>query len=82
MITTSAWGMGINDGNVERVIQWQVKHLDNLDTLVQRFGRCACRIDLQGICLLFTEKAFIGKKSLANQRPNPERTSRTTAEER
>ena len=41
MIASSAWGMGINDRGVERVIQWSISHLDNLDTLMQRFGRCA-----------------------------------------
>ncbi|RPB23673.1 hypothetical protein L211DRAFT_774997, partial [Terfezia boudieri ATCC MYA-4762] len=55
MIASSAWGLGINDKDVERVIQWGVKRLDNLDALVQRFGRCARDPSIQGVCLLFTE---------------------------
>lgn len=62
MIATSAWGLGINDIGVERVIQWGVKRLDNLDTLVQRFGRCARDPTKQGPCLLFTEKVYIGPR--------------------
>ncbi|RPB21214.1 hypothetical protein L211DRAFT_765777, partial [Terfezia boudieri ATCC MYA-4762] len=55
MIATSAWGLGINDKDVERVIQWGIRRLDNLDTLVQRFGRCARDPNKQGVCILFTE---------------------------
>lgn len=63
MVATSAWGMGINDTGVERIIQWGVKHLDNLDTLVQRFGRCARDPNIQGLCMLFTEKIYIGARA-------------------
>lgn len=60
LIASSAWGMGIDDKTVERVIQWRVKGLDNLDTLYQRFGRCARDPSMQGVCILFTEKEWIG----------------------
>ncbi|RPB18948.1 hypothetical protein L211DRAFT_795333 [Terfezia boudieri ATCC MYA-4762] len=63
MISTSPWGMGIDDPDVERVIQWGVRHLKNLDTIMQRF-RCAGRTaELQGAYILFTEKEFIGPRS-------------------
>ena len=41
LVATSAWGMGVNDSHVERVLQWRCKNLECLDTLIQRFGRCA-----------------------------------------
>lgn len=63
LVATSAWGMGINDRKVERVIQWRVKDLDNLDSLYQRFGRCARSPEIQGLCLLFTEKDYMGPRT-------------------
>lgn len=39
MIATSAWGMGIGDPDIERVIQWGDKRLENLYTVIQRFRR-------------------------------------------
>jgi len=41
IVATSAWGMGINNSFVERVIQWKIAKLESLDTLMQSFGRCA-----------------------------------------
>ena len=69
MIASSAWGMGVDDPDVERVIQWGVKKLENLDTVVQRFGRAGRNPGVQGACFLFTEAKFIGpraKKTNAN----------------
>ena len=63
MIATSAWGLGVNDPSVERIIQWEAGKLTNLDTLIQHFGRCARNPNLQGICLLFTEKYYFGPKA-------------------
>lgn len=34
LVSTSAWGMGIDDAHVLRVIQWKVSRLNCLDTLV------------------------------------------------
>ena len=84
MIATSAWGMGINDRGVERVIQWSITHLDNLDTLIQRFGRCARDIQMQGLCLLFTEKCSVGARApRSKNRKNDENgNKRATAAER
>ncbi|KAF8462533.1 hypothetical protein BDZ91DRAFT_826880 [Kalaharituber pfeilii] len=38
LVATSVWGMGINNKHVHRVIQWKAKDMNNLDTLIQRFG--------------------------------------------
>lgn len=54
--------MGIDDSFVERVIQWKAKTQDNLDTLIQRFGRYARNLQLQGLCLLHYEKEFVGNR--------------------
>ena len=67
LVATSAWGMGINDQKVERVIQWRIKDLENLDTLYQRFGRCARDTTLQGVCLLFAEKDYLASKHRQNK---------------
>lgn len=64
MIASSACGLSINDKEVERIIQWGVKRLDNLDTLKQRYGHCARDSGKQGLCLLFTEKNYIGPRAL------------------
>ena len=48
--------MGIDDQHVQRVIQWKAKSLGNLDTLIQRFGRCARDPNIQGLCILYYEK--------------------------
>lgn len=34
LVASSAWGMGIDDPFVQRVIQWKAKTLDNLDRLI------------------------------------------------
>ncbi|RPB20181.1 hypothetical protein L211DRAFT_792736, partial [Terfezia boudieri ATCC MYA-4762] len=34
LVATSAWGMGVHDPGVARVIQWKVKNLGNLDALI------------------------------------------------
>ncbi|KAF8427728.1 P-loop containing nucleoside triphosphate hydrolase protein, partial [Tirmania nivea] len=56
LVATSASGMGIDDSHVERVVQWKAKGMDNFDTMVQRFDRCARNPTLQGVCILFYEK--------------------------
>lgn len=58
--------MGIDDRHVERVIQWKAKPLNNLDTLMQRFGRCA-RDNTQGLCLLYYEKDCLGDRVLPQE---------------
>lgn len=73
LIATSAWGMGIDDPNVERVIQWKAKPLTNLDTLIQRFGRCARNPTLQGVCILYYEKDCLGDRLVI---PSTGRTKR------
>ena len=65
LVATSAWGMGIDDPNVERVIQWKAKPLTNLDTLIQRFGRCARNPTLQGVCILYYEKDCLGDRVIS-----------------
>lgn len=83
MIATSAWGMGINDRGVERVIQWSITHLENLDTLMQRFGRYARDSNMQGLCLLFTEKWSVGPRAPKTKlRKNDENKRATPAERR
>ncbi|RPB18405.1 hypothetical protein L211DRAFT_764423, partial [Terfezia boudieri ATCC MYA-4762] len=59
MVATSAWGMGINDSHVERVIQWRVGAIPTLDTLIQHFGRCARNPLLQGVCIAFVEQSCV-----------------------
>ena len=91
VIPTSACGMGINDSKVSRVIQWKCKNLTNLDTLIQRFGRCARDSGMQGVCILFAKKSFFGEKcepvdkSLKvlnrKQKANGETIKRATAEQ-
>ena len=73
MVATSAWGMGIDDVGIERIIQWGAKRLDNLDTLIQRFGRCARNPETQGVCVLFTEKSLVGPHSDRCQRDDRRR---------
>ncbi|KAF8418733.1 hypothetical protein EV426DRAFT_539315 [Tirmania nivea] len=66
MISTSAWGMGIDDPDVERVIQWGVRHLKNLDTVMQRFGR------FKGISLLAEEHTLrdrVSRATISKARP-------------
>ncbi|KAF8457344.1 P-loop containing nucleoside triphosphate hydrolase protein [Kalaharituber pfeilii] len=65
LVATSAWGMGINDKHVHRVIQWKAKDMNNLDTLIQRFGRCARDSTIQGFCLLFYEKDCFGDRLIS-----------------
>ncbi|KAF8416863.1 hypothetical protein EV426DRAFT_540983 [Tirmania nivea] len=67
MVASSAWDLGIDDSDVERVIQWRVKHLANLDTVIQRFGRADRDKSIQGACLLFTEARFIGIRSVTTK---------------
>lgn len=55
--------MGVDDIDVERVIQWGVKRVTNLDTVVQHFGRAGRAPGVQGACILFTEKDFIGPRA-------------------
>lgn len=62
LVSTSAWGMGIHDTHVERVIQWKAKMVDCLNTLVQRWGRCARDPKIHGMCLFFVEKQFFGSR--------------------
>lgn len=59
--------MGIDDRHVERVIQWKAKPLNNLDTLIQRFGRCARNPNTQGLCLLYYEKDCLGDRVLPRE---------------
>lgn len=47
---TSTWGIGIDN---QRMTQWRVKDLGDLDTLYQRLGSCARDAYLQGVCILF-----------------------------
>ena len=63
-VATSARRMGIDDPNVEHVIQWKAKPLGNLDTLIQRFGRCACNPTIQGVCILYHEEDCLGDREV------------------
>ena len=54
--------MGIHDTHVERVIQWKAKHVDCLNTLVQRWGRCARNPNIHGMCLFYVEKQYFGSR--------------------
>lgn len=91
LIATSAWGMGVHDPKVARVIQWRVKDLGNLDTLIQRFGRAARDPTIQGVCILYAERSFFGEKAAPDKnlrtlnrmrRKNGEATQNATAEQR
>lgn len=87
LVATSAWGMGIDDAHVERVIQWKASTLPNLDTLIQRFGRCARNSELQGLCVLYHEKDWLGERIVPEEenkrkRKADEQKTRRTAEER
>ena len=62
LVSTSAWGMGIHDTHVERVIQWKAKMVDCLNTLIQRWGRCARDPKIHGMCFFFVEKQFFGSR--------------------
>ncbi|RPB20896.1 P-loop containing nucleoside triphosphate hydrolase protein [Terfezia boudieri ATCC MYA-4762] len=66
LIATSAWGMGIDDPHVQRVIQWKARTL-SLDTLMQRFGRCARDPQIQGLCVLYYEKDCQGDRTVLGQ---------------
>ena len=69
--------MGVDDRHVQRVIQCKTKPLGNLDTFMQRFGRCARDPELQGLCVLYYEKDLAGKKATAD---GPKRTQKRTAD--
>ena len=66
--------MGIDDPDIERVIQWGVKHLDNLDTMIQHFRHAARNRVIQGIYILFTEPIFIGPRTRTKEGKKGKRT--------
>lgn len=70
LVATSAWGMGIDNPFVQRVIQWKAKELENLNTLIQRFGRCARGPCIQGVCMLYYEKDCVGVRTVP-PKPTP-----------
>jgi hypothetical protein len=63
LVATDAFGAGMDIPHIKRVIQWGVGGVDDLDTLVQRFGRCARNSELQGMCILYYEETYHGTRS-------------------
>jgi ATP-dependent DNA helicase RecQ len=55
LVATTAYGVGIDIPHIQRVIQWGMMKLDDLDDLVQRFGRCVQSRNVQGLCILYYE---------------------------
>jgi hypothetical protein len=79
LVATDAFGVGMDIINIQRVIQWGVAGLDNIDTLIQRFGRCARDQSVQGMCILYYEQSYFGSRSEnnASQQSQPAQRKRT-----
>ena len=62
MVASSAWGMGIDNPGLEHVARWGVKRLENLDTVIPRFGRAGRSLEVQGACFPFAEAKYRGAR--------------------
>ena len=81
LVSISAWGMEIHDTHIERVIQWKAKMVVCLNTLIQRWGRCARDPKIHGMCLFFVKKQFFGSRgSVGNIQVKRFRVSTSTKE--
>lgn len=60
LCASSAYGMGVDNKYVHRVIQWKVAQLNSVEDLVQRWGRAGRDPHIQGIGMIFVEQTYFG----------------------
>jgi superfamily II DNA/RNA helicase len=70
LVATTAYGFGIDIPHVQRVIQWGVTKLHDLDDLVQRFRRCGRSKTEQGMCILYYEQQYLGERQESSEGSN------------
>ncbi|KAI0702311.1 P-loop containing nucleoside triphosphate hydrolase protein, partial [Cytidiella melzeri] len=77
---TDSGGLGLDIPNIEIVVQWKVPN--NLDTLIQRFGRAVRDYSLQGVAILISEPQWFYEDQKRLQKTREQRRAkRQRAEE-
>jgi superfamily II DNA or RNA helicase len=82
LIATDAFGAGMDIPTIQRVVQWGASGLEDLDSLVQRFGRCARDPNIQGMCILYHEQSYVGdRREEDDSQPQPKKRKRSKVSE-
>ncbi|EGX47939.1 hypothetical protein AOL_s00081g266 [Orbilia oligospora ATCC 24927] len=58
LVASEAWGVGVNY-SCERIIIKGISNLDDVDQIVQRFGRAGRSVGSKGLCIVYPEPALV-----------------------
>ncbi|KAI0681967.1 P-loop containing nucleoside triphosphate hydrolase protein, partial [Cytidiella melzeri] len=71
---TDSGGLGLDIPNIEIVVQWKVPN--NLDTLIQHFGRAVRDYSLQGVAILISEPQWFYEDQKRLQKTREQRRAK------
>lgn len=77
LVATEALALGCDVPDIEIGVQYALPRGWNINTVFQRFGRCARRAGLKALAVFFVESRFIGPKKASTPRKSNQEISRS-----